>query len=70
VQFAKAGAAEPAALDLHQRTANSLRRLLETLGIKRVPREVIRLGQILQVGHDPHSAWSNDYDCCGTQPSG
>jgi hypothetical protein len=39
-QFAKAGAADPAALDLYQRTANSLRRMLETLGLKRVPKDV------------------------------
>ena len=32
-QFAQAGEADPAALDLYQRTANSLRRLLLTLGL-------------------------------------
>jgi hypothetical protein len=40
VQFAKAGAAEPAALDLYQRTSNSLGRLLDRLGLKRRPRDV------------------------------
>jgi hypothetical protein len=28
-------------LDLYQRTANSLRRLLEAVGLKRVPREIV-----------------------------
>jgi hypothetical protein len=32
--------ATPADLDLYQRTANSLRRLLEAVGLKRVPRDV------------------------------
>jgi hypothetical protein len=32
--------APPADLDLYQRTANSLRRLLEAVGLKRVPRDV------------------------------
>jgi hypothetical protein len=40
VQFAKAGAAEPAALDLYQRTSNSLRRLLEGVGLRRRPKDV------------------------------
>jgi hypothetical protein len=40
VQFAKAGSAEPAALDLYQRTSNSLGRLLDRLGLKRRPRDV------------------------------
>jgi hypothetical protein len=38
--FATAGEALPAQLDLYQRTANSLRRLLESIGIKRIPRDV------------------------------
>jgi hypothetical protein len=38
--FATAGAALPEQLDLYQRTANSLRRLLEAVGLKRVPRDV------------------------------
>jgi hypothetical protein len=33
--FANAGEATPAQLDLYQRTANSLRRLLESVGIER-----------------------------------
>jgi hypothetical protein len=33
--FATAGEATPAQLDLYQRTANSLRRLLESVGIER-----------------------------------
>jgi hypothetical protein len=31
---------DPADIDLYQRTANSLRRLLEAVGIKRVPKDV------------------------------
>jgi NAD/NADP transhydrogenase alpha subunit len=38
--FATAGEAEPEQIDLYQRTANSLRRLLESVGLKRVPRDV------------------------------
>ena len=38
--FATAGEALPAQIDLYQRTANSLRRLLESIGLKRVPRDV------------------------------
>jgi hypothetical protein len=34
------GEAPPSDLDLYQRTANSLRRLLEAVGLKRVPRDV------------------------------
>jgi hypothetical protein len=41
------GATDPLALDLYMRGCNSLRRLLETTGIKRVPRDVTSLGQIL-----------------------
>ena len=35
-----AGEAQPEQLDLYQRTANSLRRLLESVGLKRVPKDV------------------------------
>lgn len=38
--FAQAGEAKPEQIDLYQRTANSLRRLLESIGLKRVPRDV------------------------------
>ncbi len=38
--FATAGEAKAADLDLYQRTANSLRRLLEAVGLHRVPRDV------------------------------
>jgi hypothetical protein len=38
--FALAGAALPDQLDLYQRTANSLRRLLEAVGLQRRPRDV------------------------------
>jgi hypothetical protein len=38
--FATAGEATPAQLDLYQRTANSLRRLLESVGIERRAKNV------------------------------
>jgi hypothetical protein len=38
--FALAEGAEPDQLDLYQRTANSHRRLLEAIGLKRVPKDV------------------------------
>jgi hypothetical protein len=38
--FATQGEATAEQLDLYQRTANSMRRLLESIGIKRVPRDV------------------------------
>ena len=38
--FAVAGEAQADQLDLYQRTANSLRRLLESVGIERRPRDV------------------------------
>ncbi|MGZ9116800.1 MAG: hypothetical protein ACXW3V_07650 [Methylocystis sp.] len=40
LKFATAGPASPDDLDLYQRTAGGLRRLLETVGIKRRPRDV------------------------------
>lgn len=39
-KFATAGEAKPAELDLYQRTAGNLRRLLEALGLKRRQRNV------------------------------
>lgn len=39
-KFATAGRADPNDLDLYQRTANSLRRLLEAVGLERRPRDV------------------------------
>jgi hypothetical protein len=45
------GEAPPGDLDLYQRTANSLRRLLEAVGLKRVPRDVTPgLGDYLPEG--------------------
>jgi hypothetical protein len=38
--FAVAGEASPGALDLYQRTAGNLRRLLEAIGLQRRPRDV------------------------------
>lgn len=46
--FALSGEAQPDQLDLYQRTANSLRRLLETNGLKRRSKDVTSLGQILR----------------------
>jgi hypothetical protein len=43
VAFARAGAAEPDALDLYQRTVGNLRRVLESLGLRRRPRDVTTL---------------------------
>ena len=39
-RFALAGGAEPGDLDLYQRASGSLRRLLEGLGLDRVPRDI------------------------------
>jgi hypothetical protein len=39
-EFAQAGQATAAALELYQRTANSLRRLLESVGLQRRQRDV------------------------------
>jgi hypothetical protein len=38
--FAVVGEAQPDQLDLYQRTANSLRRLLEAIGLQRRSRDV------------------------------
>jgi hypothetical protein len=40
VRFAKAGEASAADLEVYQRCSNSLRRLLEAIGLQRRPREV------------------------------
>jgi hypothetical protein len=40
LRFATADGASPFDLELYQRTANSLRRLLESIGIQRRPRDV------------------------------
>jgi hypothetical protein len=48
-KFAQAGASSADDLDLYQRTAGNLRRLLEAVGLKRRPREVgPTLGDILR----------------------
>jgi hypothetical protein len=39
--FAVAGEAQPNQLDLYQRTANSLRRLLEAIGLQRLPASLL-----------------------------
>jgi hypothetical protein len=49
--FAQAGAADDDALALYQTTVNTLRRTLESLGLRRRPRDVSpTLGQILRAG--------------------
>ena len=56
LRFATAGQADPIDLELYQRTANSLRRLLEAVGIKRVPRDVTpALGDYLADAHSEAS---------------
>jgi hypothetical protein len=45
--FALAGEASPAQLDLYGRTANTLRRLLATLGLQRRARDVTSLSEYL-----------------------
>jgi hypothetical protein len=54
VAFARAGAADPTTLDLYQKISNSLRRLLQTLGLQRRPRDItgLSLGEILRQGID------------------
>ena len=54
--FALAGEAEPAQIDLYQRTANSLRRLLESVGLQRRPREVESLSDPLHYRVDEDEA--------------
>ncbi len=48
LRFALAGEATPNDLDLYQRTANSLRRLLEAIGLPRRPRNITGLGVLLR----------------------
>jgi hypothetical protein len=53
-QFALDEQASPADLETYQRCANSLRRLLEAVGLQRRARNVndLSLSEILQEGHD------------------
>jgi hypothetical protein len=52
-KFALAGGADQPSLDLYQRTSANLRRLLEAIGLDRVPRDISTLGDILSAGlHD------------------
>ena len=46
--FAEAGEASPDQLDLYQRVSNSMRRMLETIGLQRRTRDVTSLGSILR----------------------
>lgn len=43
--------ATPTALDLYSRMSGNLRRLLESVGLERVPKHVTTLGSILRAGH-------------------
>jgi hypothetical protein len=47
-RFAQAGEADAADLDLYQRTAGNLRRLLEAVGLERVARDVTPLQEYLE----------------------
>jgi hypothetical protein len=47
-KFAVAGEATPEDIDLYARVASNMRRLLESVGIKRRARDVEDLGQYLQ----------------------
>ncbi len=52
VKFAQAnGDVDPNDLDLYQRTAGNLRRLLEAIGLRRRPRDVIDLQTYLRTKH-------------------
>jgi hypothetical protein len=46
--FAANGEATPLQLDLYQRTANSLRRLLEAVGLQRRPKNITTLSDYLK----------------------
>ena len=53
VKFATAGEASPVDLELYQRTAGNLRRLLESIGLRRRARDVTpTLGEILSSNRD------------------
>jgi hypothetical protein len=54
VKFAANGGAKAWELDSYQRAANSLRRLLESLGLQRRARDVTGLGEILAAEHHHH----------------
>jgi hypothetical protein len=52
-QFADVGQADLPSLETYQRASNSLRRLLQALGLQRRPRDVtLTLGQVLRKGAD------------------
>jgi hypothetical protein len=48
IRFAAAGSADGNLLERYQRGANTLRRLLESLGLQRRARPVLSLGEVLQ----------------------
>jgi hypothetical protein len=52
-RFAEAGQASERDLDLYARTCGNLRRLLETVGLERRPRQVESLTSYLQRAHQP-----------------
>ena len=53
LKFAQSGGADADEIDLYQRTANSLRRLLEAVGLQRRARDITSLGEILRAGQRP-----------------
>ena len=58
--FATAGEATPAQLDLYQRTAGNLRRLLEAVGLRRRPRDATDLHTYLRENYGPATPADGD----------
>jgi hypothetical protein len=52
VRFAKAGEASSLDLETYQRCANSLRRLLEAIGLQRRPRDVTTFGGLIRADQE------------------
>jgi hypothetical protein len=51
--FAQAGGASDSKLQIYRHLVESLRRLLETIGLKRVPKDITSLEQYLSAHHPP-----------------
>ena len=70
LKFATGPGAEPAELDLYQRTSNTLRRNLESLGLERVPKDVTGVngylaridGRVNEDWYTELGAWPLDAD--------
>jgi hypothetical protein len=60
VKFAKAGEASPIDLEVYQRCANSLRRLLEAVGLQRRPRNLNPKLDDLLLEHQQRAAVTNE----------